>query len=63
MLAKGIKTHGHLGRDAGAESGPEDELSTLTLPPVTSLQSTSGRAMETETMQTPYANVSEVPCH
>jgi hypothetical protein len=61
MSVKGIGTRGYNGKDTGADSEIEDELSTPTLPRTTPRQSISGRAKEAESMQTPYANVSIAP--
>lgn len=60
MSVRGIGSHGHNGKDRGADSEIEDELSTTTIRRVTPRQSSSEQAKEAESMQTPYANVSEV---
>ena len=60
MYAKRTTDHGYVGSDAGVDSGTEDELSTTRLPRVTPRPSISGQVMETESTQTPYANVSQV---
>ena len=57
MLVKGKTAHEYVGRHAGANSGTEDELSTNMSPRVT--PGPSIQVLQSESMQTPYANVSQ----